>query len=394
MRLPRRARVTSTLPLALVLIALVLPAAADLMIVGNDQKVVFDAEGNRSFVAPGKDTIVVVDLASRESPRIVASFPLMNSIFGPPTNLAVTPDERLALVANSVNWVQDGAAWKPAPDNKLYVFDLKASPPVQIATVEVGRQPSGLAINARGDLALITNRADKSISVVSIQGKDVKLVDTVPMGDEVAAVAITPDGKRALVVKFPAHKVAVLDIDGQKVTYNNKLDMPVGQWPYNVDITPNGRIAITADNGNSGAPDGHVDTVSVIDLEVTPPRVIDRVVVGDAPEGFVISPKGDVAVAVLLGGASSLKSAWFNTKRNGSVAVLKIDGKKVTKVGEVEVGGLPEGAVFSPDGRYLYVGNYVDSDVSILKVDGSTITDTGKKLKLPGQPASMRGRAR
>ena len=394
MRLPRRARVTSTLPLALVLIALVLPAAADLMIVGNDQKVVFDAEGNRSFVAPGKDTIVVVDLASRESPRIVASFPLMNSIFGPPTNLAVTPDERLALVANSVNWVQDGAAWKPAPDNKLYVFDLKASPPVQIATVEVGRQPSGLAINARGDLALITNRADKSISVVSIQGKDVKLVDTVPMGDEVAAVAITPDGKRALVVKFPAHKVAVLDIDGQKVTYNNKLDMPVGQWPYNVDITPNGRIAITADNGNSGAPDGHVDTVSVIDLEVTPPRVIDRVVVGDAPEGFVISPKGDVAVAVLLGGASALKSAWFNTKRNGSVAVLKIDGKKVTKVGEVEVGGLPEGAVFSPDGRYLYVGNYVDSDVSILKVDGSTITDTGKKLKLPGQPASMHGRAR
>lgn len=394
MRLPRRARVTSTLPLVLVLIALVLPAAADLMIVGNDQKVVFDAEGNRSFVAPGKDTIVVVDLASRESPRIVASFPLMNSIFGPPTNLAVTPDERLALVANSVNWVQDGAAWKPAPDNKLYVFDLKASPPVQIATVEVGRQPSGLAINARGDLALITNRADKSISVVSIQGKDVKLVDTVPMGDEVAAVAITPDGKRALVVKFPAHKVAVLDIDGQKVTYNNKLDMPVGQWPYNVDITPNGRIAITADNGNSGAPDGHVDTVSVIDLEVTPPRVIDRVVVGDAPEGFVISPKGDVAVAVLLGGASALKSAWFNTKRNGSVAVLKIDGKKVTKVGEVEVGGLPEGAVFSPDGRYLYVGNYVDSDVSVLKVDGSTITDTGKKLKLPGQPASMRGRAR
>jgi DNA-binding beta-propeller fold protein YncE len=394
MRLPRRARVTSTLPLALVLIALVLPAAADLMIVGNDQKVVFDAEGNRSFVAPGKDSIVVVDLASRESPRIVASFPLMNSIFGPPTNLAVTPDERLALVANSVNWVQDGAAWKPAPDNKLYVFDLKASPPVQIATVEVGRQPSGLAINARGDLALITNRADKSISVVSIQGKDVKVVDTVPMGDEVAAVAITPDGKRALVVKFPAHKVAVLDIDGQKVTYNNKLDMPVGQWPYNVDITPNGRIAITADNGNSGAPDGHVDTVSVIDLEVTPPRVIDRVVVGDAPEGFVISPKGDVAVAVLLGGASALKSAWFNTKRNGSVAVLKIDGKKVTKVGEVEVGGLPEGAVFSPDGRYLYVGNYVDSDVSILKVDGSTITDTGKKLKLPGQPASMRGRAR
>jgi len=36
----------------------------------------------------------------------------------------------------------------------------------------------------------------------------------------------------------------------------------------------------------------------------------------------------------------------------------------------------------------------VDSDVSILNVNGATITDTGKKLELPGQPASMRGRAR
>jgi DNA-binding beta-propeller fold protein YncE len=316
----------------------------------------------------------------------------MNSIFGPPVNLAITPDERLAIVANSVDWVQDGASWKPAPDNKLYVFNLKTSPPSHIGTVEIGKQPSGLAINRAGNLALVANRADKSISVLSIQGNEVKLIDTVAMGDEVASVAFTPDGKRALVTKFAAHKIALLAIEGQKVTYA-KQDMPVGLWPYNIDVTPNGKIGISADNGNSGAPDGHVDTVSVIDLEQQPPRVVDRVVVGDAPEGFAISPKGDVAVAVLLGGASVPKTMWFNTKRNGSLAVLKIDGKKVTKVGEVEVGGLPEGVVFSPDGKYLYVGNYTDRDVSILKVDGTKITDTGKKLKLPGQPASMRGRA-
>ena len=88
-----------------------------------------------------------------------------------------------------------------------------------------------------------------------------------------------------------------------------------------------------------------------------------------------------------------VKTIWFNTKRNGTLVVLKIDGKKVTKVGEVEVGGLPEGVVFSPDGKYVDVGNYTDRDVSVLKVEGSKITDTGKKLKVPGQPASMRGRA-
>lgn len=386
-------KIAVTLLLAVMLLGVAAPAArADLMIVGIDEKVTFDAEGNRAFVAPGKDAIVVVDITNREAPRIVATFPLMNSIFGPPTNLAITPDERLAVVANSVTWVQDGAAWKPAPDNKLYVFDLKASPPAQVGTVEVGKQPSGMAISKGGDLLLVANRADKSVSVLTIQGTDVKLVDTVPMTDEVASVAIAPDGKRALVTKFPGHKIALLEIAGQKVTYS-KWDMPVGQWPYNIGITPNGRIGISADNGNSGSPDGHVDTVSVMDLEAAPVRVIDRVVVGDAPEGFVISPTGDVAVAVLLGGASVPKgpNAWY-WKRNGSLAVLKIDGKKVTKVGEVEVGALPEGAVFSPDGKYLYVGNYIDRDVSILKVNGTTITDTGKKLTLPGQPASMRGR--
>jgi WD40 repeat protein len=366
-------------------------AIADLMIVGNDEKVVFDAEGNRAFVAPGKDTISVVDITNREAPKILISFPLMNSIFGPPVNLAITADERLAIVANSVDWVQDGASWKPQPDTKLYVFNLKSNPPSQVGTVEVGKQPSGLAINRAGTLALVANRADKSISVLSINGNDVKLVDTVAMGDEVASVAFTPDGKRALATKFAAHKIALLTIEGQKVTYT-KHDMPVGLWPYNIDVTPDGKIGISADNGNSGSPDGHIDTVSIIDLEPQPPRVIDRVVVGDAPEGFAISPRGDVAVAVLLGGASVAKTMWFNTKRNGSLAVLKIEGKKVSKVGEVEVGGLPEGVVFSPDGKYLYVGNYTDRDVSILKVDGTKITDTGKKLKLPGQPASMRGR--
>ncbi len=368
-------------------------AHAQLMIVGNDEKFSFDDAGKVVFSAPGKDTISIVDIGTNpELPKIIANLPLMNTIIGPPVNLAITPDERLAIVANSLNWVQEGTAWKPVPDNKLYVIDLKTDPPSHIATVEVGKQPSGLSINARGDLALVANRADNSVSVLSIRHDEVKLINTVPMGDVVAHVVFTPDGKRALAVKFPAHKVAVLNVEGQKVTYD-KYDMPVGLWPYNINVTPNGKLAITADNGNAGRSDGHIDTVSIIDLEANPPRVIDRVVVGDAPEGLAISPTGEIAVAMLLNGNDGPKNAWFYN-RNGRVAVLKIDGKKVTKVGEVEVRGLPEGVVFSPDGKYLYVGNFIDSDVSILKVDGTKVTDTGKRLQLPGHPASMRGRAR
>jgi len=223
--------------------------------------------------------------------------------------------------------------------------------------------------------------------VLSVKGTDVKVIDTVDMGDIVSHVVFTPDGKRALATKFNVHKVALLDVDGDKVTYS-KLDLPTGQWPYNVDVAPSGKIALTADNGAAGSSDGNIDTVSVVDLELNPARIIDRVVVGDGPEGLAISPKGDVAVAIILAGSNN-KSAYFH-KRNGSVSVLKIDGKKVTNVGDVEVGGLPEGAAFTPDGKYLIVGNYLDQDLSILKVNGSEITDTGKRFKLPGHPASVR----
>ena len=365
----------------------------ELMIVGNDEKVTWDAEGKGVNLPPGKDTVSVIDIGTDPlAPKIIANLPLMNSIFGPPVNLAITPDEGLALVANSMDWVKDGAGWKPVPDNKLYVIDLTANPPKLIDTVAVGKQPSGMSINRAGNLALIANRADNSVSVLRIAGKKVTLIDTVAIGEQVAHVVFNPDGKRAMAGKFPGHKLALLEVNGEMVTYT-KQDIPVGLWPYNFDITPDGKLAISADNGNAGAADGHLDTVTVIDLEANPARVIDKVVIGDGPEGFAISPTGKLAVALLLKGTNSAKSAWFYN-RNATVVALKIDGKKVTRSNEVEVRGLPEGVVFSNDGRYIYVGNFMDSDISILRVDGDQIVNTGKSLALPGHPASMRGRTR
>jgi DNA-binding beta-propeller fold protein YncE len=280
------------------------------MIVGNDEKVTWDDAGKLVLAPEGKDSVLIVDLADPLDPKIVVNLPLKNSIFGPPVNLDIDPTGSIALVADSMSVIKDGDALKAVPNDKLHVIDLKANPPKLIETIAIGKQPSGLSINPAGTLALVANRDDKSISVLSIKGTEVKLIDTVPMGDSVAHVTFTPDGKRALAVKFPNHKVSLLDVDGEKVTYA-KVDLPVGLWPYNVAVVPNGSIALTADNGNAGGSDGNVDTVSIIDLEAKPVRVIDRVVVGDAPEGLVISPKGDLAVAVLLAGSNNDKKAWF-----------------------------------------------------------------------------------
>jgi DNA-binding beta-propeller fold protein YncE len=365
--------------------------AQQLMIVGNDQKPHF-TDGKVTMGEPGKDTLSVIDISKPAAPRIVATIPLDNTIVGPPTNLAITPSRDLALVADTMKGVPRDNAFAIAPDNRLFVIDLTASPPALVNTLTLGNAATGLAISPDGKWALVCNRDDGTISVLSINGHEVKVADTVTVGaaaDKVSAVAISPDGKTALAVKAGADKVAVLTIDNGKVTYDAKNDLPANNYPYNVGITPNGQIALIANTGGGGSSDGNVDSVSVVDMTTKPIHIIDHVTVGDSPEGLAISPKGNLAVTVEARGSNRTKDTWYYHP-GGAISVLRIDGKKVTRVGEVTVGALPEGAAFSADGSHIYVGNFIDSDLSVLRVTGDRVTDTGQRFKLPGQPASLR----
>jgi DNA-binding beta-propeller fold protein YncE len=236
-------------------------------------------------------------------------------------------------------------------------------------------------------MALVCNRADGTISVLKIDGTHVTQAGTVPVGPGVSQVVFTPDGKHALAVRSPDNKVAMLDIDGDKVTYN-KVDFPTYLFPYNVVVSPDGKLAITADNGGNGSSDGNMDAASVIDLEGPHPHVIAHLTVEDAPEGLAIAPNGKFAVVVNVNG-SNFPRAWFYHK-TGSVTVLRIQGKTVTPIRTLQVGAFPEAVMISPDSRYIYVGNYADKDFSILKVNGTDVTDTGKRFAVPGHPASGR----
>jgi DNA-binding beta-propeller fold protein YncE len=366
-------------------------ASAQIMIVGNDEKPGWDANGKPMLRPPGHDSVSIIDMSKPAALRIIATIPLANSIIGPPTNLAVSPSRDIALVANSVVPSGTGPDYKLVSDDKVFIIDLKANPPAIVGSVTVGKRPSGLAIAASGKLALVTNRDDGTISVLSIAGKEVKVVDTVKIGtpaDQVSGVAISPDRKRALATKPADNKIALLAIDGDKVTYD-KHDLPTGIFPYNVVISPNGKLALTADNGNHGTSDGNLDTVSVIDLAANPPRVINHITVADSPEGLAFSPKGDLAVSVDAQGSNYPKSTWFHHP-TGAISVFKIVGDKVSLAAEMPVGIFPEGAAFSADGSYLYVGNFIDQDLSVLKVSGTRLIPKGT-FKLPGHPASMRG---
>ena len=124
------------------------------------------------------------------------------------------------------------------------------------------------------------------------------------------------------------------------------------------------------------------------------PHVVDVMAPGTGPEGFAIAPNGKIAATPLLLGTGAKDSDWFKTKA-GELVVMSIgtDGK-LTVTARAPLGGLPEGIAYSPNSEYLYVGNYFDKDLQVFHLANGTLTEAGPGLKLPGQPASMRGPAR
>ncbi|WP_338878676.1 YncE family protein [Achromobacter veterisilvae] len=369
-----------------------------LLLVGNDRKVTWD-DGRIRFLAPGSDSLCVFDAGPNPAaPELVATLPLPNSLFGPPVNLAVTPDQRLGLIADSMAWPEraDGAGWQPEPGRDLYVIDLAARPPAVSQRLRAGLQPSGLSINRAGTLALVANKAGHSVTVVRIAGGRAEVCAEVDVGTPVVAVSFAADGRRAFVVKTDAHRLGVLRIDESgglpRVTHDPAEDLTTGLVPFNLVVSPDGALALVVDMGSPTASDGHADSVSVVDLNATPPRVIDRIMVEDGPEGIAISPDGRYAAVAIVQGSNNPSSEWFHHPR-GQIVLLRIAGLSVTRAGAIEVGALPEGVAFSPDSRYLYVGNFLDAEMQVLAVGDEGLADTGTRIALPGGPASMRAQS-
>jgi len=362
------------------------PAHAELAVTANDNKMV-NINGKNTVVAnPPPDTVSIIDLKA-SPPRIIAEIEAPASVVGPPVGVALTPDEGLALVTSSMR-IDPSDATKQVPDTRMSVIDLRASPPKVIATLEAGKGASGLSINRQGTLALVANRAEGTVSVYTIQGKTVTPAGTVKIADEKSGtshVAIAPDGKTALVTRDGDDRISVLSIAGTKVEYT-KRDMVAGVRPYGIDIASTGAVAAVA---NIGRGQGDNDTISLIDMRASPPRVVETVTVGQTPEGIKISPDGSVVAVVVMNGSNKPKESPFYNN-NGKLVLFRVSGTSLSKVAEAPIGHWSQGAAFSANGRLILVGNMVEKDVQVFEWNGTTLKDTGTRLKVKGGPGSIR----
>jgi DNA-binding beta-propeller fold protein YncE len=360
-------------------------ANAQLAVTSNDNKVMLDNGAVKVVQNPAPDTVTIIDLKA-SPPRVLAEIAAPGSVVGPPFSVALTPDESLALVGSSSK-IDPNDPTKTVPDTRISVIDLKASPPAVITTLEAGKSAAGISINRQGTLALVANRSEGTVSVFSIAGKTVTPVGKVTIADEKSGTshaAFTPDGKMALVTRDADHKISVLKIDGTNVEYT-KRDINAGLRPYGIDVSSRGDFAAVA---NIGVGQGDADTVSLIDVRATPPRVVETFSVGQTPEGIKVSPDGrHVAVVVMNGSNKPRESPFYG--EHGKLVILRAANMRLTKVAEAPLGHWSQGAAFSPDGKTILVGNMVEKDVQVFAFDGRALKETGR-IKVNGGPAAVR----
>ena len=154
-----------------------------------------------------------------------------------------------------------------------------------------------------------------------------------------------------------------------KVVAELKAPSSVVGPPQNVAVAPDESFALVAStmkldpaDPKKQVPDNRL---SVIDLKANPPAVIATLEAGLGPTGTVINGAGTLALVA--------------NYREGTVSVFTISGNKLTAAGKVDFGDPksgPAGVAFTPDGKTVLVTRDGDHRISILSVDGSSVTDT------------------
>ncbi len=186
--------------------------------------------------------------------------------------------------------------------------------------------------------------------------------------------------------------VSVFTIQGKTVAPAGTVEVggakTPGLRPIVLDIPSNGAFAVVG--SLAGGPTGDSDSVSLIDLTVKPPRVIDTIgVLGSTAEGLKISPDGSVVAVVVHNGSNRAKGSPFYNDA-GKLVIIRVASKMLARVAEAPIGHWSQGVAFTPDGKTLLVGNMVEKDYWVFQWDGRTLRDTGQRVKVNGGPAAIR----
>ena len=187
--------------------------------------------------------------------------------------------------------------------------------------------------------------------------------------------AILVDGATRVVADPPPDTLTVLDLAASPPRIVAEIPVPasvVGP-PLSVALTPDQSLALVTAAQKVDPADPTRQTadnrVSVVDLRATPPRVIATLEAGKSPAGLSINRQGTLALVA--------------NREEGTVSVFTIRGQTVTPAGIVAIAGARSGVshvAFTPDGKMALVTRDGDDRISVLSIDGARVDYTGRDM--------------
>ena len=199
----------------------------------------------------------------------------------------------------------------------------------------------------------------------------------------VAQIAVSSNDSKVVlvngVVTVPANPVddtvtvINLGVSPPKVVAEFKAPSSVAGPPQNVAVAPDESFALVASSMKLDPADPKKQVpdnrISVIDLKAKPPAVIATLESGLGANGMAINKAGTLALVA--------------NRHEGTVSIFTIAGNKLTAAGKIDFGdpkSSPSAVAFTPDGKTALVTRDGDHRISVLSVDGSKVTDTKRVM--------------
>ena len=202
-------------------------------------------------------------------------------------------------------------------DNTLMVIDVP-SYAIQ-ATIPVGQEPHEVVVTPDGRKAYVSNGRDRTISVVDLKGPRVVRTLRSESFDSLNGLAMTPDGRHLILTSEGSRRFFLVDASRDVVLRS----LTTTQARAHMVVVPgNGTRAFAANVGS--------DSVTI--LKIPELRIVKNVPVGDGPEGIAVTPNGRWVLVALQGVEQVAILANLNTFGDPNAApATKIDFKRISQ---------------------------------------------------------------
>ena len=298
-----------------------------------------------------------------------------------PAGLALTHDGKLLVAADDAYVVFLDVA---------RMISGKGDP--ILGWIDDGPGTASVYLNTSPDdeLVFVSDEAAQQITVIDLKKarangfKQDAIIGRIPVGNAPIALTFSPDGKWLYTTsqgvpetlgwppvckpegnpngkqRFPEGAIYVVDVAKAKTdpAHSVVATVPAGCSPVRLAITTDGtRAFVTARNSNA------VLAFDTAKLVSDPKHArVGEVPVGSAPVGIGVTPDGKVIAT---------HSNRFAKEQKARQELTVIDGTrakegKAAVLGTIAAGIFPREVGLSPDGKTLFVGNYLSSELEII----------------------------